>query len=180
MADKSLKQYSVLLFMYVFLIIVMALCEMGKYSIEAASVGFLIAGLVFLFLKIDARFLVMCALLCLGYCPFLIAAGLSAENIAIYAYYFLVVSVLVQIGEFVKKYKVALDFEEVMKKVLLKDMFWEANKLLLAVTVVLWIVNYKNPFVAMIWKYQALYLLVVVSLFNGLSKWLKKDQKLLG
>jgi len=86
------------------------------YSIELAFVGFIILAIIFYLLKIDSRFLILPALLLLSFVPFLLTIKYSvlAENLAIYVYYFLVVGVIMQFVEVMKKKEPKIDFSVIM------------------------------------------------------------------
>ena len=88
-----------------------------SYSIELAFIGFILLAVVFYFLNIDPRFLILPALLLLSFVPFLLTIKKSvlAENIAIYVYYFLVVGVIMQFIEVIKKKEPKIDFSVIMK-----------------------------------------------------------------
>jgi len=86
--------------------------ELEFYSIEWSFIVFILSMIAFIIYKIDTRFLIFPAILLLGYAPFLLIAkqDILAENIAIYAYYFLVVGVIGQFIEYTKGTRNSLDF----------------------------------------------------------------------
>ncbi|MBI2632363.1 hypothetical protein HYW75_05140 [Candidatus Pacearchaeota archaeon] len=88
------------------------------YSLEWAFLGFLAITVVFYDFKIDSRFLILPALILLGYIPFLLIGAQKeiAETIAVYVYYFLVVGVGLQIVEYYKKAQNSIDFEKFIEK----------------------------------------------------------------
>jgi len=89
------------------------------YSVEIAFIGFILLTVAFYFIKIDSRFLILPAILLLGFIPFLltIKQNVLAENLAIYVYYFLVVGVILQFIEMRKKTEPKVDFSEITKYV---------------------------------------------------------------
>ncbi|MBS3078519.1 hypothetical protein J4218_00180 [Candidatus Pacearchaeota archaeon] len=95
------------------------------YSIEWAFLGFIIATVIVYDSKIDSRFLILPALLLLGYIPFLLIGKFNAiaENIAIYVYYFLVCGVVLQVIEHVKKITNRLNFDS-FSKGMLREFDW--------------------------------------------------------
>ncbi len=93
------------------------------YSLEWAFLGFLIIAVIFYDFKIDSRFLILPALILLGYIPFLLIGSQKeiAENVAVYVYYFLVVGVVLQIIEYYKKIQNSIDFNKVIKTFIIKE-----------------------------------------------------------
>lgn len=75
------------------------------FSLKATALWFLF--LMFLAYKWDSRIIAVLALISLVICPFLLIADKEtvAEKIAIYAYYFLVMTVILQIMELVREKK---------------------------------------------------------------------------
>jgi hypothetical protein len=71
------------------------------------------AGIIFFEYGIDSRYMVLPALLLLWLCPFLLIYKFSAaaEAAAIYAFYFLVIGVTLQLVDLRKKPKIKLAFE---------------------------------------------------------------------
>lgn len=72
------------------------------WEFKAESIFFLLAFVAFLLYQWDSRVLAAGALLSLAACPFLLIAGEDslAEQMAVWAYYFLVMTVVLQIVEF--------------------------------------------------------------------------------
>jgi hypothetical protein len=98
------------------------------YSLEWAFLGFLVITVLFYDFKIDSRFLILPAILLLGYLPFLLVGKFEAlaETIAVYVYYFLVVGVILQIIEHVKKVKNTIDFDSFIQRFISKDKTYRA------------------------------------------------------
>lgn len=123
--EKSIYRFKptlVLAFSYV-LIIANMLLGFRIYSLEWAFLGFLIIAIIFYDFKIDSRFLILPALLLLGYIPFLLIGAQKeiAETIAVFVYYFLVVGVGLQISEYYKKTENSLDFSYFIENFMNKE-----------------------------------------------------------
>ncbi|MDD4354235.1 MAG: hypothetical protein PHN56_07325 [Candidatus Nanoarchaeia archaeon] len=89
------------------------------YSVEIAFIGFIFLALIFYFLRIDSRFLILPAIILLGFIPLLlyIYQKALAENIAVFVYYFLVVGVVLQIIEMAKDREPKFDFSDIARYV---------------------------------------------------------------
>ena len=85
----------------------------GFLSYESLSAFFIMAGIIFYEYGIDSRYMILPALLLLWLCPFLLIYKFSAaaEAAAIYAFYFLVIGVALQLVDLRKEHKVKLAFE---------------------------------------------------------------------
>jgi len=144
---------------YVFLIINMYLSN-GVYSVEWAFLGFVIAAIIFYDARIDSRFLILPALLLLGYVPFLLIAKQNAisETIAIYVYYFLVVGVGLQLTEYFTKNNNYLDFESWIAKLIRKD--WGRAPIITGLIAIGFTVLNRFKEVE-VWKYSFIYLFVI-------------------
>lgn len=107
-----------ILFFYILIGINMYLGK-GVYSVEFAFIGFILLAIVFYFIKIDSRFLILPAILLLGFIPFMLTVkqNVLAENLAIYVYYFLVVGVVLQVIEMVKNREPKFDFSDIAEYV---------------------------------------------------------------
>jgi len=170
--SKSRSRYLVLLAVYALLFIDGFLCEKRVFSIEWAFVGFVISAVVFAIAKIDSRFLIFPAILLLGYCPFLLIGKLDkfAENIAIYAYYFLVVGVVLQFVEYIRKIENRVDFGRTAAAMFRGKFFAVPNITILLIAGVVWVLNMINPLrFDNFMKFTALYFLVAVSVLNIIS-----------
>jgi len=86
-------------------------------NIDYLFLVFIAISLPFPFLKIDSRYLIFVAILFLWLCPFLLLYNLNANanDIAVFAYYFLVIGVVMQIIDTRKNHKTNLDFSEIKK-----------------------------------------------------------------
>jgi hypothetical protein len=86
---------------------------LGFLSFESLAVFFIMAGIIFYGAGIDSRYMILPALLLLWLCPFLLFYKFSAaaEAAAIYAFYFLVIGVALQLVELRNKHKIKLAFE---------------------------------------------------------------------
>jgi hypothetical protein len=117
----------VLAFSYALIILNMFLGS-RIYSLEWAFLGFLAITVLFYDFKIDSRFLILPAILLLGYLPFLLVGRFDslAETIAVYVYYFLVVGVVLQIIEHVKKIENVVDFDSFIKRFVSKEKVYPA------------------------------------------------------
>ncbi len=81
-------------------------------NVELLFVCFVLAGILFFAYRIDARYMILPAILLLWLCPFLLIYKFNngAEAAAIYAFYFLVIGVLLEFGELRKNYTTAFAF----------------------------------------------------------------------
>lgn len=170
----KINPYSVLIFGY-FLLVVNVLLKTKFYSIEWAFLGFIIVAVLYYDFKIDSRFLILPAILLLGYVPFLLIGKLNAlaETIAIYVYYFLVAGVVLQLVEHVKKIENSIDFEAVMAKLLKKPR--KINFLLVIVGIISIVIIIANRFYALeLLKWTSVYAFAVILVLYALSS-LKKQ-----
>ena len=94
-------------------------------TIELVFVSFVLSGVFFFLSRTDSRLLILPAILLLWLCAFLLAFGfeIAAEEAAIYAYYFLVVGVILQFTEYKLQYKIKYDLS------LVKDYFYQKKTL---------------------------------------------------
>ena len=97
----------------ILLAIILILLLLWQFKIE--SIVLLLLFFSFLFFKWDSRFIASMALLSLASCPFLLIFKKepAAEQMAIYAYYFLVMTVVLQIVEYKRQ---PGDFEKIDKE----------------------------------------------------------------
>jgi hypothetical protein len=146
-------------FIYILLILNMYLSS-NVYSVEWGFLGFVIAAVIFYDARIDSRFLILPALLLLGYVPFLLIAKQNAvaETIAIYVYYFLVVGVGLQLTEYLTKNNNYLDFEGLMTRLIQKD--WGIAPIITGLIAIGFTVLNRFKEVE-IWKYSFIYLFVI-------------------
>jgi hypothetical protein len=138
------------------------------YSVEWAFLGFIFITVLFYDFKIDSRFLILPALLLLGYLPFILMARYDplAEQIAIYVYYFLVVGVFLQLAEHLQKTKNSLDFDRFIKEIV--DMNWFYPIITTGIITIIIIVL--NRFMNLeFWKWTFVYLFVVSLVFELIS-----------
>lgn len=99
--DVLEKKYSSILLIILFVFLY------WKINLTAAALGILFFA--FILYKWDSRIIAVLALACLGACPFLLIfkKESSAENFAIYAYYFLVITIILQIVEYKRANKLS-------------------------------------------------------------------------
>lgn len=166
-----------LFLVYGLLIFNMVLTQKEIFTFEYSFIAFIAAAIIFLILKIDSRFLILPAILGLAYCPFLLMADQEtfAESIAIYVYYFLVVGVLLQLVEFIRKKDCELCFDKVIKKVFRLNIYLGPNIVLLVATAIVWYLEYKSPLMFTLLKYNLTYLLLIVTILNIISIIIKKE-----
>jgi len=141
----------------------------NAYSIEWAFLGFMIAAVLFYDFKIDSRFLILPALLLLGYIPFLLMGAQKeiAETTAIYVYYFLVAGVVLQIIEHVKKIENSIDFDKIIKKLIYR-INWIIPITIFGLISVGIIIG--NRFMNLeLWKWTSVYVFAVVMVFYIIS-----------
>ena len=145
------------------------------YSVEWAFLGFIIATVLFYDFKIDSRFLILPALLLLGYIPFLLIGAQKeiAESIAVFVYYFLVVGVVLQIIEHVKKIENSIDFDGIIKEIL-KKANWIILIMIFGLISVGIIIG--NRFINLeFWKWTSVYVFAVVMFFYIIARF--QEQK---
>jgi hypothetical protein len=106
------------------------------------------------------------AILLLGYCPFLLMGGIKgfAENIAVYAYYFLVIGVGLQFAEYFSKRESSLDFGRVMMGLLGGEHFAFPNMVIGAVAIAVWF--FGGGLFGVYARYSALYFFALVSVLD--------------
>lgn len=125
--EKSLitAHPALLVFIVYLLLIINMFLGLNYYSIEWAFLGFIVATVIIYDSSIDSRFLILPALLLLGYIPFLLIGKYNAiaENIAIYVYYFLVCGVVLQVVEHMRKIEPKVSFDHFMKG-MVKEFDW--------------------------------------------------------
>ncbi len=92
----------------------------GYFSVEWVLLILLISALIFFLFRIDSRFLILGGIVCLSYCPFLLIQQFDAyaETFAVYAYFFLISGVLLQIIELSFKRSKKIDFDKVLSEVI--------------------------------------------------------------
>jgi hypothetical protein len=165
----KINPYLILCLGYLILIINMVLAT-RVYSVEWAFLGFFIMTIVFYDFKIDSRFLILPALILLGYVPFLLIGKLNplAETIAIYVYYFLVVGVGLQIFEHIKEIRNSIDFETFFNQIMKKHNL--INTLLIIFGLISIIAIITNRFIYFeLAKWTSVYSFVVVGIIYLIS-----------
>ncbi len=122
--EKTLEKINCIMVLAIVYAVIIANSIIGirYYSIEWAFLVFALAGVIFYDFRIDSRFMVLPALLLLGYVPFLLIGKQDkiAETAAIYVYYFLVIGIAMQFAEYIKKNELKFEFDIVAKKFLLR------------------------------------------------------------
>ena len=174
--SKINKGYIILGITYFILLINSILTIKGVYNSRWAFIPFIIAFFILLLFNIDSRFLIFPAILLLAYCPFLLIAKevILAENIAILAFYFLIGGCILQILEYLRKKDNSLDFSETMKSLFVLDLFSKLNIIILVVSLAIWLAYYRLPNFVSSYRYHLIYLLLLITTFNLLSKIYKK------
>ncbi|MBR9704504.1 hypothetical protein GOV12_03775 [Candidatus Pacearchaeota archaeon] len=150
----------ILIIIYILLIVNMILGTF-LYSIEWAFLGFFIATVIFYDSKIDSRYLIIPALLLLGYIPFLLIAKQNAiaENIAVYVYYFLVVGVILQFIEYKINREIILKFED-----FISDVIYDSNfiiPIILFGIITIGVIIFNRFYYLEVWKWTCVYLFVL-------------------
>ena len=147
----------VFVFIVYFLLIINMIAGVYFNSYEWAFVGFVIASVIFYDFKIDSRFLILPALLLLGYVPFLLIGKYNqlAEGIAIYVYYFLVVGVILQIVEYRRNKELDIDFEKAIEKLSLRFNWGDLTVVLGIAAIVVFILD--RFYSIGVWKYTLVY-----------------------
>lgn len=169
----KINPYTILILGY-FLLIINILLKTEFYSIEWAFLGFVIVAVLYYDFKVDSRFLILPAILLLGYVPFLLIGKQDAiaETVAIYVYYFLVVGVVLQLIEHVKKIENSVDFSRIMKKIVYK-IRW--IYLIIPFGLIYIAIILGNRFYNLeLWKWTSVYVFAVIMVFYVLS-WIKED-----
>lgn len=141
-------------------------------SVEWEFLFFIAAAILFWIFKIDSRILILPAILTLAFIPFLLINKLEslAETLAIYVYYLLVVGVILQIIEHIKKTNHLFTIEQLLKKIYLDylHLFTLAGLLGLAILYI-FNSNFSKEFAIMLGIY------VLSTLLYGISYLLKQD-----
>jgi len=135
------------------------------YSLEWAFLGFIVIAVIFYDFKIDSRFLILPAILLLGYLPFLLVGYQNelAEVIAVYVYYFLVVGVILQIVEHVKKIENTVDFESFIKRFISREKVYPVLSVWGIFTIGVMIFN--RFYALELLKWTSIYVFVVLLVF---------------
>ena len=175
--ERSLvKTHPIILIFIVYgLIIINMVLGLRVYSIEWAFLGFIIATVIVYDSRIDSRFLILPALILLGYIPFLLIGkfNILAENIAIYVYYFLVCGVVLQVMEHLKKITNTLDFD-VFAKGILKEFDWIKTCILTGIFSIGVVISnrfYDLPLL----KWTSVYLFLVCLIIYSLTMFKEND-----
>ena len=144
------------------------------YSVEWAALAFLLCSVVFYDLRIDSRFMILPALLLLGYVPFLLIGEFEkiAELAAIYVYYFLVAGVALQVIEHAKNTVPMLEFEKTLSYVLLK-LKWSNFVIAFGIASIAVIVMNRFFNLELV-KWSMVYAYLVILVFYLLSAYKKK------
>ena len=139
------------------------------YSIEWAFLGFLLITVIFYDFKIDSRFLILPALLLLGYIPFLLIGAQKeiAEITAVYVYYFLVVGVALQIIEHCKKTENSIEFDKFIETFISKEKTISLIAVWGVITIAIIIFNrFKS---VELLKWSSVYVFVVLVVFYAIA-----------
>lgn len=157
----------ILLLIYLILVINILL-GMSVYSVEWAFLGFILCAVVFYDSRIDSRFLILPALLLLGYVPFLLIGKQNslAETIAVFVYYFLVVGVGLQVVELYGKYENSIDFEYFLREKIEKVNWITIISLVGIINLVIIITN--RFYNLEIWKWTFVYVFVICLVFYAI------------
>lgn len=176
---KIINPFSVLIFIYLLLVINMIFSQRQYYSVEWAFLGFVIATIVFYDFKIDSRFLILPALLLLGYIPFLLIGQFNvlAELVAIYVYYFLVVGVILQLFEYRNNQDLNIDFEQILSKLVKRSGLIEIIIVIIGLMSAMIIVA--SRFIKIeFWKWTSVYLFFLMLGLYLISYLSKEDKSL--
>ncbi|MFA6023479.1 MAG: hypothetical protein WC781_05310 [Candidatus Pacearchaeota archaeon] len=169
--------FAALLGGYLVIICTMILYNQNLLSIEWAFVGFIACGIIFYDFLVDSRFMIILALIFLGYIPFLLTGQFNAfaETIAIYVYYLLVIGVLLQIIESKRKQELKLDFDIFLKKLSNKQKYLEL--LIIIIGLVCAVIVVANRFYSLeLWKWTWVYFFFVMLAFYSIAWLLKEDR----
>lgn len=176
--EKSIHHLKPLLVLSVSyaLIIANMLLSPKIYALEWAFLGFLAIAVIFYDFKIDSRFLILPALLLLGYVPFLLIGAQKeiAETIAVFVYYFLVVGVGLQIIEHYKKTINSIEFEKFIETFLNKDKILNSISIWGVITLAIIILNrFKSlEFI----KWSSVYIFVLLLVFYTIDYFQEQKQ----
>lgn len=170
--DKSTKvlKSSVALAISYALITINIFLSPKIYSLEWAFLGFIMIAVVFYDFKIDSRFLILPAILLLGYIPFLlmISQQAMAENMAVFIYYFLVVGVLLQLVEYYKDVENRVDFSLFFKNLMkYREKILNILSVWGIVTIILIILNRFKSLELI--KWSAIYVFIILLIFYLVS-----------
>ncbi len=174
-STKFIHPSFVLSFCYA-LIIANMLLSPKIYSLEWAFLGFLIITVIFYDFKIDSRFLILPALILLGYIPFLLIGAQKeiAETVAVYVYYFLVVGVVLQIVEHYKKTVNSIDFDKFIETFIRKEKTISLLSVWGVITTVIIIYNRFNSVELL--KWSAVYIFVLILVFYAIAHFQEQKQ----
>ncbi len=163
-ANKNL----ILILVYILLVINMIL-GVKVYTVEWAFLIFVMGAVIFYDSRIDARFLILPALLLLGYIPFLLIGKQNslAEIIAVYVYYFLVMGVGLMVFEYSSKEENSLDFEYLIWEIIKKINWITAIVIVGIINVIIIIAN--RFYNLEIWKWTFVYIFAVSLVFYFIS-----------
>ncbi len=146
------------------------------YSVEWAFLGFLAIAIISYDFKIDSRFLILPALILLGYIPFLLIGAQKeiAEIVAVYVYYFLVVGVGLQIVEYSKKTKNSIDFNRFIETFISKEKILQIIPLWGVITLAI-IIHNRFRSVELL-KWSSVYIFVILLVFYAIAYFQEQKQ----
>jgi len=150
----------ILLIVYILLIANMILGS-KVYSVDWAFLGFIIAAVVIYDTKIDSRFMILPALLILGFIPFLLISKNNniAETFAIFVYYFLVIGVFLEVVEYMKKTENSLVFENFTRGVI-KEIDWMKACIFIGI-ISIFLIILGRFYDTGIWKWAGVYCFII-------------------
>jgi uncharacterized membrane protein len=140
------------------------------FSVEWALLGFLLGSMFFYDFRIDSRFMILPAILLLGYVPFLLIGKYDAlaETTAVYVYYFLVCGVVLQIMEYFGEKKGMFDFDNLIDYVKKKKSLISVILIIIGFIVIDFSLINRIKNLELL-KWTSVYLFIVVFVFYVIS-----------
>ena len=165
---RKINPVWILIIGYILLVLNMVL-QGNYYSVEWALLGFILVTTLFYDSKIDSRFLILPALILLGYLPFLLIGAQKelAEKIAVYVYYFLVVGVVLQIIEYKQKTVHSLDFNSLIKTIINKERILSLLSIWGVITLA--VIVYNRFSSVELLKWSSVYVFVLILVFYAIA-----------
>lgn len=127
--------------------------------------------MIFYFFRIDSRFLVFLAILLFGLSPFLLYSGFEqiADLVAIYAFYFLILTLILQLNEFRSNYKLVVNFKEANK-----FLFNKLNIYIALVCLIFVVISSISGILSLL-KIIALYFSIIFLILHFIENYLKNN-----
>lgn len=170
---EKINPFIVVCFVYILLTLNMFFSP-NLYSIEYSFLAFIFAAVIFYDSGIDSKFLTFPALLLICYLPFILLAKENslAVTISVYAFYFLISAVTLEIIQNLKKTPNSISFSYFLDKLIKNKNIGEYLIVTGIISIFLIIINRFNEIE--LWKYTFVYVFSVFLVVYLLSM-IKKD-----